>query len=333
MRLGAEEFPQSLFYVRPRWNLSNKARETMSLEKPPETTNLQKPRETTSQVLSDCDTWCHRGENLSPPYNMSLKYNLTAVLLVRVYRDDRAGLTGREMLQWLFYLRYAGFDHVFIYDAYVAKSESQYDVLNPLIQSGYVTYIDWSVHNPYTIEGTQIAAYQHCVNKYGKTVRWQMAIDIDEYPFSPIDVEQNFMQRFLKKYTIENPDISQITLANYLFLGKPLDHQTNPLLIDRIRRRTRKRANDLGKSLYKSSHIQSAQVHHNDMRKGRSVDCDPRMLHLNHYWGARLQDWGEDTPKVLKMTEPDFSMKPIIDEINRCSKCLGEDSLYVRRWN
>lgn len=289
---------------------------------------MKLPEETGNMVSPNyCTTWCHRGERLSPPYN------LTAVLLVRIYPPDLAGLTSREMLQWLHYLRYAGFQHVYVYDAYVYKSESQEDVLTSLIQSGYVTYIDWSAYNPYTIQGTQVAAYQDCLNRFGKDSKWQAAIDIDEYPFSPSDLEENFMERFLVKYSLNYPDVSEITMKNYLFLGKPLDNETHPLLIDRIRRRTHKPANALVKPIYKPLNVKAAQVHHNYLGKGYSQDSEPELLRMNHYWGARLQNWGEDTPKILEITRPDFSIRPIIYRINNCSKCLGRNSLYVRRWN
>lgn len=279
------------------------------------------------QIPLHCLTWCRHGEKLRPPYQLS------AVLLVRVYRHDLAGLSSREMLQWLYYLRYAGFEHVFVYDAYVGKIESQYHVLFPLVQSGYITYTDWSTHNPYTIKGTQISAYQDCINKHGKNLTWHMAIDIDEYPFSPIDIEPNFMQRFLRNFSLRNPHVSQVTLQNHLFLGKPLNTKENPLLIAQFRRRTHKKANDLGKSVFQVSQIDKAQVHHNHMRQGRTIDCDAHVMRLNHYWGARLQDWGEDTPRVLDMTELDYSIKPIVDRLNRCSKCFGVNSLYIKRWN
>ncbi|CAB4008349.1 Hypothetical predicted protein [Paramuricea clavata] len=266
-------------------------------------------------------------------HHMSPPYRLSAVLLVRVYRHDRAGLSSREMLQWLFYLRYAGFDHVFVYDAYVGKKESQYHVLLPLVQSGYITYVDWSAYNPYTIKGTQISAYQDCVDNYGSNLTWHMAIDIDEYPFSPIDVEPNFMQRFLHNFSVENPHVSQITLQNYLFLGKPLDSQDNPFLIARLRRRTHKKGNDLGKSVFRVAQMRTAEVHHNEMRDGKTIDSDAQVMRLNHYWGARLQDWGEDTPRILKLTETDYSVKPIVDRLNRCSKYFGTGSLYMKRWN
>lgn len=276
-------------------------------------------------ISHDCQLWCRR--------HMRSPYQLSAVLLVRVYRQDLAGLSSREMLQWLFYLRYAGFDHVFVYDAYVSKNESQYHVLLPLVQSGYVSYVDWSGHNPYTIKGTQVSAYQHCIDNYGKNLTWHMAIDIDEYPFSPNDTKPDFMQRFLRNFSVRNPLVSQITLQNYLFLGKPLDPQSYPLLIARLRRRTHKKANDLGKSVFRVAQVEKAEVHHNKMRDGKTIDCDNRVMRLNHYWGARLQKWGEDTPETLRLTEIDYSIKPIVDRLNRCSECFGTDSLYRKRWN
>ena len=274
----------------------------------------------------DCTSWCRRGNGLKPPYL------LTAVLLVRIYRDDLAKLSSREMTQWFQYLRYAGFQHIYVYDAYVKPTESQRDVMKPFVQSGFATYIDWSIHNPYTIQGTQVAAYQDCIDKFGKDSKWQAAIDIDEYPFSPRDLEENFMSRFLDEYSRNNPDVSEITMQNYLFLGKPINDAKEPLLIARIRRRTHQPANQLVKPIYKPDAISWAQVHHNGVRSGSSQDSPAEMLRMNHYWGARLQDWGDDTPKVLDMTEPDYTIKPIVEKVKRCASCFGQDSLYAKRW-
>ena len=37
-------------------------------------------------------------------------------------------------------------------------------------------------------------------------------------------------------------------------------------------------------------------------RHGQLVIADTSKLKMLHYWGARLQDWGPDTPKVIDMT-------------------------------
>ena len=83
-----------------------------------------------------CEFWCRRGDRRNPLFFLS------AVLVVRIYRSH-IRLSSRELVQWLQYLRYAGVEHVYVYDAYVG-SESQKSVLNSFIVNGYVTYVDWS---------------------------------------------------------------------------------------------------------------------------------------------------------------------------------------------
>ena len=209
-----------------------------------------------SPESSDCLKWCRRGDSAKTPYYV------VAVLLVRIYYIDPAGLTTREMLQWLQYLRYAGVEHVYVYDAYRFKNESQVKALEPFLDSGYVTYIDWSSKAyPYSIQGTQVAAYRHCMETYGKDTVWQAAIDIDEYPFSPSDTDENFLVRFLHQFSEEHKDAAEITMLNYLFLGKPLSSEEHPLLVDRLYRRTHTPANALVKPIYMPSRLSGTQVH------------------------------------------------------------------------
>ena len=282
-------------------------------------------------LMDNCRSWCRgKTENSSKPYF------LTAVLLVRIYVKDLAQLTTREMRQWLYYLRYAGFEHVYVYDAFVYKEESQAQALKLLIDEGFVTYVDWSHRAfPYSISGTQIAAYQDCINKFGHEFMWQAAIDIDEYPFSPTDQQPKFVQRKVASFSKAMPTASELTMQNFLFLGKPLDSNEHPLLIDRLWRRTHGPANALVKPIYKPSHVSRASVHHNGLSKGRSVNFPVSELRMNHYWGARLQNWGEDTPEILDKTRPDTSMETIVKNLRDCiTHCLPSvDLVYRKEWN
>ena len=279
-----------------------------------------------SEQKASCLSWCRR----KPPSNGV--YFLSAVLLVRIYATDKARLSTRELVQWLYYLSYAGFEQVYVYDSYVFKNESQKQALDFLIKRGFVTYIDWS-HKafPYSVAGTQESAYQHCIDNYGNKSVWQVSIDIDEYPFCPLDVKSNFMQRFIANYAYEQPDVSQITMQNFLFLGKPLDEAEHPLLIDRLRRRTHGVSNNLVKPIYKTKYIRIAGVHHHDVMYGHSEDADYRRIRLNHYWGARLQNWGEDTPETLAKTRPDDSMQEIVDNLLKCdTACFPTSSIIYK---
>ena len=282
-------------------------------------------------LMDDCRSWC-RG-NAEPS---SKPYFLTAVLLVRIYIKDLAQLTTREMRQWLYYLRYAGFEHVYVYDAFVYREESQAQALKLLIDEGFVTYVDCSHRAfPYSISGTQHAAYQDCVDRFGHESMWQAAIDIDEYPFSPTDQQPNFVQRKVAGFSKAMPTASELTMQNFLFLGKPLDSNEHPLLIDRLWRRTHGPANALVKPIYKPSHVAAAAVHHNSLSKGRSVNFPVNELRMNHYWGARLQNWGDDTPEIINKTQPDNSMKTIVKNLMDCiTHCLPSvDLVYRKQWN
>ena len=180
-------------------------------------------------------------------------YFLTAVILYRIYEADKAKLTTTELKQWLQYMRYIGVEHVYAYDAYVTPDESQKSALARFINDGYVTMIDWSKYNPYSISGTQVAAYRDCKDRYQSETVWQTAIDVDEYPFSPVDTKPGFLYRFMEKYTRKNPKVSEISMQNYLFLGKPLEKE---LLMERLWRHTHGPANQLVKPIYKPTNIQ-----------------------------------------------------------------------------
>ena len=299
----------------------NKVNQTMSKMDSHQNTNLESPQQ--------CLSWCNKA-------NTGGQYFLSAVLLVRIYSSDLAKLSTRELMQWLYYLKYAGFEHVYVYDAYVLKNESQRNALEFLVKEDFVTYVDWS-HNayPYSVTGTQESAYQHCLDNWGNQSKWQASIDIDEYPFCPQDTKPNFMQRFITTSSRRRPDVSQITMKNFLFLGKPLSDKKHPLLIDRLKRRTPRPSNPLVKPIYKTMQVTETHVHHHDLKSGKSVDADGNLIRLNHYWGARLQNWGEDTPEMLDKTTEDNTMQGIAETLISCDHvCLPNESLiYTFRWN
>lgn len=245
-------------------------------------------------------------------------YFLTAVLLVRIYEADKAKLTTAELKMWLQYLRYAGVEHVYIYDAWVHSNESQLPKLSEFVKDSYITYVDWHTHNPYTIYGTQVLAYQNCIDIYKGENQWQIAIDIDEYPFSPIDQSHGFLSRYMQHFSESHSEVSEVTMQNFIFLGKPLDKE---LMIERLMRRTPRPTNSLVKPIYKPRNVH-ASIHHNTILSGQTVNAPMTELRMNHYWGARLQNWGEDTPKILELTEVDKGMEPIIYDFKQCEKLV-----------
>ena len=299
--------------------LEEQQHENESLADQPATTDEGSPalsREQTpvTEFNPELAEECHwvRRTKTSPPYF------LTAVILVRIYDTDKAKLTSRELKQWLEYVRYAGVEHVYFYDVFEDPSESQKEVLEEFFKDEFITYIDWSAYTPYGLYHTQIPGYQNCLDTFGQESTWQTAIDMDEYPFSPSDTEPGFLTRFLEQFDARNRDLSEVSMQNYLFLGKPLERE---LFFDRYHRRTPKCSNNLVKPIYKPLNVR-ASIHHNKMKKGISRNAPDNELRMNHYWGARLQDWGEDTPEILAKTIEDHSMEPIVDAFKRCEAFL-----------
>lgn len=295
-----------------------------------------------SDVKGQQNTFPENESALSPPSPECVWYTkpsspkgpyfLTAVLLVRIYYTDLAGLSSREMLQWLHYLKYIGVEHLYVYDAYVLRNESQSRALAPYVQEGFVTYVDWSHRAyPYSIDGTQLSAYQDCITRFGADSAWQTAIDIDEYPFCLNDQKPGFTARYVKAFSELHPEASEITMQNYLFLGKPLSDSEQTFLIGKLWRRTQRRGNTLVKPIYKPSHVMSAQVHHNALNNGQSLDAPDDQFRMNHYWGARLQNWGEDKPEIIAITEEDKSIEPVLQRIIQCVE--NKEDLHKKHWN
>jgi hypothetical protein len=92
---------------------------------------------------------CQAWKAMAHPAAGKRRY-LTVLLLIRIYAADKARLTAYELYQWLAYLSYAGVDHVYVYDAYERPEEGLSGVVQPWVDEGFATYVDWSAHTPYT---------------------------------------------------------------------------------------------------------------------------------------------------------------------------------------
>ena len=241
-------------------------------------------------------------------------YFLTAVFYIRIYEEDKSELKTSDIKHWLEYLRFAGVEHVYVYDNWLHPSEQQREALDVFIQQGYLTYTDWHDHRKPNI--WHISAYQHCIDNYGGNTTWQIAIDIDEYPFSPTDTNPGFLSRFISNFTEAHRYLSQVTMQNYLYLGEK--DKSKQRLIEQLWRRTHGPANKLVKPIYKPRDIGYAQLHHNKLWRGLSMNAPTHRLRMNHYWGARLQNWGPNTEDILRKTEEDHAMEPIIALMKKC---------------
>eukprot|EP00850_Spirogloea_muscicola_P020029 SM000205S06236 [mRNA] locus=s205:97112:98225:- [translate_table: standard] len=115
-----------------------------------------------------------------------------------------------------------------------------------------------------------------------------------------------------------------ILLRGLLFLGTPERDQSH-LLIERYQRR---------KHWLEGTHdypartkllvrlddllaIPSKQPHKWIMRSGETTVLPEEEARINHYWGARLTEFGPDNEQVLSEVQPELSMQPLAVEIRR----------------
>lgn len=229
------------------------------------------------------------------------RYFLVELLQVRIYPEDRAKWTIAELKQWMHFLFLAGVEHIYICDHYKNSSERLALSLQRYVTLGLVTYLDWgAIRDPML---AQIKCYQHIINAHKYEAIWQMALDMDEYPFSVNDKEEDFLFRFLRTAPAY---VTEISLANFLMLGQ--GDRSRDMVIDRISRMTPREANLLVKPIYRPERVQ-ANVHRNHLIMGKRVAAPSNQMRMLHYWGARVQDWGADTQHTLDITMEMTSMR------------------------
>lgn len=252
---------------------------------------------------------------------------LAELLQVRIYEDDKAKWTLKELKQWMHYIFLAGVQHIYLCDHYKYEHEKLDVPLKRYTDAGLVTYYAWSsIRHPMT---AQVRCYQKIIDDFKSKHTWQIAVDMDEYPYSPIDSKEDFLIRYLKNITatIPNPvSLTEISMNNYLMMGQ--GDRSKDLVIERINRMTPKPANILVKPIYKPSRVR-ANIHHNILRGGKNIVARDEELRMLHYWGARTQNWGPDTPKVLSITQPmDRMVKEWAPQVRNSLLAFGETDAF-----
>lgn len=252
-------------------------------------------------------------------------YFLVSHLYVRIYEEDKAQLRWKDLLHWLTYMKYAGVQHIYLYDCWHKESEILSQKLQSIIDTGYVTYVSWndqerSLHGSSHMDRVEIPARSHCLQYYGHEFIWMTHLDMDEYPFAENDTRPGFLQRFVEaKTALDPPDHTEYTLENFLMLGYRNSDSPYSMLIRDITRRTKEPANFLVKPIVRRDAIQIPTVHHNTLQRGISINVPPSELRMNHFWGARLQNWSEEIPREwMDKTIEDVSMLPIAQQIEDC---------------
>ena len=238
---------------------------------------------------------------------MAYKYYLTASIMARINKEDKNNWTIKELKQWMHYLYYAGVEHIYLCNHYESPEERLEPFLNKYIDKGLLTYIDWpwnASDNKGKIIEHQSNCYYHVIAKYGNDSKWQLSIDMDEYPLCCNDLRKNFLYRYLqrkeKEFQRDIKVISQIIMENYLMMGQ--GDRSKTMIIERINRITKKKYNRLTKPIFRPLNVLKCWVHWWDLNTGDTVYANTSELRMLHYWGSRTQNWGPDTAETISLT-------------------------------
>ncbi|MEW8543333.1 MAG: glycosyltransferase family 92 protein [Candidatus Thiodiazotropha sp.] len=253
--------------------------------------------------------------NLGQSKNVSERqFYLSAVVRVRLYNEDKARWTVSEFKQWLHYQFWAGAEHIYICNHFLNETENLEKPLEKYIALGLVTLFSWNHINAirgsktYSADNAnnQDSCYQHVLEKYRNQSVWQYNFDMDENPYCPSDQTEGFLARFLRNISESEKDKPQskqtvdIRVQNFILHGQ--GDRTRNTAYDRINRITPHIANGNWKTIYKPKFVDDIGMHGVKKRHGKMVVAEPRKLKMLHYWGARVQQWGPDTPALKKFT-------------------------------
>jgi len=205
--------------------------------------------------------------------------SLVAVVVFRFFSDDLLQYQITDLEDWASYLRYAGAEHVYLYDNCQLKSECQF-----LKNTSETTYLlhPGAYMTGKTTPGGQISAYSQFLDTFSHLHTHAFFGDLDEYPFSPIDTERNFLKRF-----IDRTAVAQVLLRCRFFTGKaenslprPLRYTHTTLHAEPATRRT--------KPLVRLGNIKIQNVHRFTVN-GTTVVAEESDLYVRHYWGERAE--------------------------------------------
>lgn len=205
------------------------------------------------------------------------RFNLAACA---IFREEAPFLA-----EWISFHRSVGFEHFYLYNNF--STDDYETVLDPFIQEGLVTLVDW----PRPVG--QLSAYRDCIRKRWREALWIGFFDIDEFLFAP---DGRDVPSVLSDYR----DLPGVC-AWQAFYGSS-GHVERPE-IPVVEAYTMRAGPDVTtvKTILNPRMVYKIGVHQSKFLSGEGLDThrrtivpgmSPRLdiLRINHYWSRSLAD-------------------------------------------
>lgn len=202
-------------------------------------------------------------------------HSLVAVVVFRFFSDDLLKYNRKDLYEWVTYLKYAGVEHVYMYDNCQVETECQY--LQNTSDWTYTLHSDVYMTSS-TTPGGQISAYRHFLRTFSIRHTHALFADLDEYPFSVVDNRRNFLQRY-----VERKAYSQVLLTCRFFSGPAENGLSRPLRYTHTTNHYERRRT---KPIVRLNGVQVHNVH-KFSTKGSTMIAPAGEMYMRHYWGER----------------------------------------------
>src|SRR5579883_740416 len=213
-----------------------------------------------------------------------------------IFKDE-----AKNLAEWLTFHRGVGASHFYLYNN--NSTDDFLTILRPWIANGLVTLIDWPI-----VPG-QRAAYLHCLRTRWREAKWIAFIDIDEFLFSPAQVD---IRPILRSYA----DVPALYVYSVRFGSSGHVTRPNMPVVQAYVRRAPFGIMDTGKSIVNPRFVRDVpNAHHFTLWRGRTVDAKRRrtqsprgkpapdrmpvydLLRINHYFYKSREDLLEKTKR------------------------------------
>lgn len=205
------------------------------------------------------------------------RFNLTACA---IFREEAPFLA-----EWIRFHQSVGFEHFYLYNNF--STDDFKAVLDPFIQEGLVTLVDW----PRPVG--QLSAYRDCIRRRWREALWIGFFDIDEFLFAP---DGRDVPSVLKDYR----DLPGVCVWQAFYGSSGHVERPESPVVEAFMMRAGPDITTV-KTILNPRMVYKPGVHQSKFLSGEGVDTHRRtivpgmppkldILRINHYWSRSLAD-------------------------------------------